>query len=93
MTASDPAAERPWFERRCEDVREHSVELGQKYCLVPTGLLQSVDHGLLHVHAVALHVDQPLAQQPRVELLEHVLVVKILEDGDAARKLVVDFSF
>ena len=76
---------------RGQDVREHSVELGGE--LVAAGLLQSVYHGLLHVHAVALHVDQPLAQGPRVELLEHVLVVQILEDGDAARKFVINFSF
>ena len=76
---------------RCQDVREHPVELGGE--LVSAGLLQPVDHGLLHVHAVALHVDQPLAQGPGVELLEHVLVVQILEDGDTARKLVINFCF
>ena len=72
-----------------EDVREHAMELGCE--LVAAGLLQSVDHGLLHVHAVALHVDQPLAQGPRVELLEHVLVVQIFEDCDAAGQLVINF--
>ena len=64
------------------------MELGCE--LVATGLLQSVDHGLLHVHAVALHVDQPLAQAAAVELLENVLVVQVFEDCDAARQLVVD---
>jgi hypothetical protein len=58
--------------------------------LVAAGLLQPVDHRLLHVHRVALHVDEPLAQGPAVELLEHVLVVEVFEDGDAARQLVVD---
>ena len=46
----------------CENVCEHSVELGSE--LVAAGLLEPVDHGLLHVHRVALHVDESLAQGP-----------------------------
>ena len=56
---------------RSQNVREHTVEFGCE--LVPTGLLQPVDHGLLHVHAVGHHVDQSLAEGPRIELLENVL--------------------
>ena len=42
---------------------------------------------------MALHVDQPLAQGPGVELLEDILIVQILEYGDTAGKLVIDFCF
>ena len=74
-----------------QDVCEHSVELGGE--LVSAGLLQSVDHGLLHVIAEALHVDQPLAQGTGVELLEDILIVQILEYGDTAGKFVINFCF
>ena len=65
----------------CEDVCKHSVELRGE--LVTASLLKPVDHGLLHVHGVALHVDESLAQGPRVKLLEDILVIQILEDSDA----------
>ena len=66
------------------------MELGCE--LVATSLLQSVDHSLLHVHAVALHVDQSLAQATAVELLEYILVVEIFKDCDAAGQLVINLS-
>ena len=60
--------------------------------LVAAGLLEPVDHRLLHVHGVALHVYESLAQGPRVELLKDILVIQILEDGDAAGKLVINLG-
>ena len=61
----------------CEDVCEHSVELRGE--LVSAGLLEPVDHRLLHVHGMALHMYESLAQGPRVELLKDILVIQILE--------------
>ena len=40
---------------------------------IATSLLGPVDHGLLHVHGLTLHVYEPLAKAAVVELLEHVL--------------------
>ena len=46
-------------------------------------LLEPVNHGLLHVHRVTLHVDQALAQGARVELLEDILVVQVPEKEES----------
>ena len=65
---------------RSQNVREHTVEFGCE--LVPTGLLQPVDHGLLHVHAVGHHVDQSLAERPGVKFLEYILKVETRENNE-----------
>lgn len=71
-------------------VGEHAVQLVGE--LVAARLLQPVDHRLLRVHALRLLVYQALREHARVELLEHVLVVDVLEDYDALRQLLVHLN-
>jgi hypothetical protein len=71
------------------DVGEHAVKLVGE--LVAARIPQTVDHVLLGVHAERDRVDEPLGQHLPVELVKEVLVVQVLEDGDAAEQLLVDF--
>lgn len=48
-------------------------------------LFQSVNHGLFRVHALRLLMDESFGQHARVEFLEDVLVVDVLEDRYALR--------
>ena len=53
---------------------------------------QPVNHGLLHVHAMTLHVNQTFAKASRIKFLEHILVLQVFEYGDTAGQFIINFS-
>ena len=72
------------------DVLEHPLELVG--VLKATGLLQLGNHGGLGVVAGRHVLDQTLGQHLAVELLEHVLVLDVLEDDHDLVERVLQFG-
>lgn len=65
------------------DVLEHALQFAR--VLEPTSVLELADHGRLGVVGGRSLSDQSVRQHFRVELLEHVLVLDVLEDRHLAR--------